>query len=67
MENEIVKTVILHGFSSQEALAVMRAVKAASADPGAIAFAMSTPNSVEMKLGDVLADLAEEHRYFRKG
>ena len=64
-ENDSVKTIILHGFSQEEALKVMGAVKAGWENPKEIAFAMSTPHSVEMKLGDVLADIAEEHRYFR--
>ncbi len=66
MAHEAVKTVILHGFSPEQALALMRTVKAAWPDPGEIAFAMSTPNSVEMKLKDVLEELAEEHRHFRR-
>ena len=65
MAHEAVKTVILHGFSPEQALALMRTVKAAWPDPGEIAFAMSTPNSVEMKLKDVLEELAEDLRLNR--
>ena len=59
------KTILLHDFSQEEAVKIMRLVKSAWTDPKELVFAMSTPNSVEMKLGDVLEDLAAEHLHFR--
>jgi hypothetical protein len=67
METSSPKTVILHGFSQEEALAVMRTVKAASGDPTGLIFAMSTPVSLERPLRETLAELAEEHKFFRQG
>jgi hypothetical protein len=66
MNDSMDKIILLHGFSREEAMTVMRSVKSGWPDPKELIFATSTPNSVEMKLGDVLADLAEEHQYFRE-
>ena len=64
------QVVLLHGFSSDQALAVMRAAKAAiaetGADPTAIAFAMSTPTNVDWKVSQLLSEVAEEHEYLKK-
>lgn len=64
------QVVLLHGFSSETALAVMRAAKAAvaetGADPAEIAFAMTTPTNMEWKVSQLLVDVAEEHEYMRK-
>lgn len=64
------QVVLLHGFSSDQALAVMRAAKAAAAeagaDPAEIAFAMTTPTNIEWKVSQLLTDVAEEHDYMRK-
>jgi len=66
MQEESQKTVILHGFSQEEALAVMRLVKGASSDPAGLIFAMTTEQSLERPLKQTLADLAEEHGYFKR-
>jgi hypothetical protein len=64
------QVVLLHGFSSEQALAIMRAAKAAASDSGAdpseIAFAMTTPTNVEWKVSQLLAEVAEEHEYMKK-
>jgi hypothetical protein len=62
--------VLLHGFSSDQALAVMRAAKAAAAeagvDPTAIAFAMSTATNVDWKVSQLLEEVSQEHQYMKK-
>lgn len=60
MESDF-KAVIMHGFSAEEALAVMRAVKAASAPAAKAAFATTTKTSVEWKVSYLLEHLEEEH------
>jgi len=55
------KAVILHGFTDEEALAVMRAVKALGLGAGSTAFATTTPASIGWKVGDLVEHLAEEH------
>ncbi len=62
--------VLMHGFTSDQAIAVMRAAKkaaeAAGMDPSGIAFATSTPTNVEWKLKDLLTEVADEHAYMKK-
>ena len=60
------KTLILDGFSREEALAVLRAVKSSVPNPREIIFAMTTDQSKNLVLKDLLADLREEHEYFLK-
>jgi len=60
------KTLILDGFSNEEALAVLRAVKTVSPNAKELIFAMTTDSSREMVLKDLLIDLREEHEFFLK-
>lgn len=60
------KVVILHGFSHEEIRRVMRAVKQSIEQPELAAFAMTTEHSLQLKLGDVVEDVAAEHAYMRK-
>lgn len=50
----------MHGFSAEEAIAIMRAVKAASISPDPIAFATTTPTSLGWSVEDLLEHLEEE-------
>lgn len=56
------KTIVLHGFTNDEAVAIMRAVKAALPSAGDAAFAMSTPTNLGWKLADLIEHVGEEHR-----
>jgi hypothetical protein len=62
--------VLLHGFSNEQALAIMRAAKKAASEaglePGSIAFAMTTPTNVEWKVSELLSEVSEEHEHMRK-
>ena len=62
MENP--KIVLLHGFTAEEAVAAMRALKAALPEAKDAAFAMSTPSNLEWKLKDLFEHVGEEHRQF---
>jgi hypothetical protein len=59
------RVIFMHGFTNQEALAVMRAVKAAVDDPGGIAFSMSTPTNLDWKVSQLIQDVREEHEYMK--
>jgi len=59
------KAVILHGFKDEEAIAIMRAVKALGLGAPAPAFAVTTPTSREWKVDYLLEHLAEEHAMAR--
>lgn len=56
------KTIVLHGFTNDEAVAIMRAVKAALPAARDAAFAMSTPTNLGWKLSDLIEHVGEEHR-----
>ena len=62
--------VLMHGFTNEQALAVMRAARKAAgeagADPASIAFATTTPTNAEWKVSELLSEVAEEHEYMRK-
>ncbi|MCF7949628.1 MAG: DUF3783 domain-containing protein [Spirochaetia bacterium] len=60
------RMVLIHGFSREETIAIMRAAKSVSSDPQGIAFTTSTPSNIEWKLRDVIAEVREEHEYMRK-
>ncbi len=60
------KMILLHGFSRDELGAVMAAVKAAVADPGEIAFAVTTPTNIQWKVGDLVTEVRDEHEYLKK-
>lgn len=60
------KVIIMHGFKQDEALQIMRLVKSAYKNPDELIFAASTPNSLEMKVGDLIEHLAEEHYEARR-
>ena len=60
------RVVLIHGFSREETIAIMRAAKSAVEDPQGVAFTTSTPNNIEWKLRDLITEVREEHEYMRK-
>lgn len=60
------RVVLIHGFSREETIAIMRAAKSAAEDPQGIAFTTSTPTNLDWKLRDLIAEVREEHEYMRK-
>ncbi|MCX7788766.1 MAG: DUF3783 domain-containing protein [Spirochaetes bacterium] len=62
MKDPQFKTILMHGFTHEEALAVMRVVKQTLKEPNKLIFALSTPQSLQKKLDDLLQELEEEHR-----
>jgi hypothetical protein len=59
------KLVLLHGFDRDEAIAAMRAVKAALGPEADIAFSMSTPTNLEWKLSELVREVREEHEMMK--
>ena len=57
----------MHGFKPDEALAAMRAIKAALPSAGEAAFATTTDTNLGWKVGDLVDHISEEHRQFRGG
>jgi len=65
-ETEITqKAVILHGFTNEQIYMVLKVVKHVMGESEDVAFATTTPHSLSMKLGDVIADVTEEHAYMK--
>jgi hypothetical protein len=60
------KIVVLHGFSPEEALAAMRALKAALPGAHEAAFATTTETNLGWKLKDLIEHVAEEHRQYKE-
>ena len=60
------KIVVLHGFTPEEAIAAMRALKAAIPSAQDAAFATTTETNLGWKLGDLIEHVAEEHRQYRE-
>ncbi|MEW6549026.1 MAG: DUF3783 domain-containing protein [Spirochaetota bacterium] len=60
------KAVVLHGYTNEEALLVMRAVKALGLEADNTAFATTTPTSLGWKVEYLLEHLEEEHRAMRQ-
>ena len=59
------KIVILHGFTPEEALAAMRALKTALPSAADAAFATSTETNLGWKLKDLFEHVAKEHRQYK--
>ena len=59
------KTILLHDFTNEEVVAVMDLLKKNLPDYSEIAFAMSTPNSIKMKLNALLSHIEDEHIHFK--
>ncbi|HHU88634.1 MAG: DUF3783 domain-containing protein [Sphaerochaetaceae bacterium] len=59
------KVVIMHNFEREEIYNVMRAVKAVMEGKGEVAFAVTTENSLTMKLGEVVSEVASDHAYMK--
>jgi hypothetical protein len=60
------KIVVLHGFSPEEAIIAVRALKSALPSAADAAFATSTATNLEWKLKDLVQHVAEEHRQFKE-
>jgi hypothetical protein len=56
------KAVVLHGFSNEEALEILRAVRSLGQAGAPPAFATTTASNLEWKLSELLEHLSEEHK-----
>lgn len=60
------KIVVLHGFTPEEALAAMRAVKSTIPSAADAAFATSTETNLGWKLKDLFEHVAKEHQQYKE-
>jgi hypothetical protein len=59
------RVVMIHGFSREETVLIMRAVKSAVQDPGGVAFTTTTPTNLEWKVKELIQEVREEHEYMQ--
>ncbi len=59
------QVIILNGFSNNEITRIMRVVKAEFESPGDLIFAKTTPNSLQMKLEELIEDMSGDHEYLK--
>lgn len=64
MEDE--RLVMINGFSRDDTLKIMRAVKGNLEDPHGIAFTMTTETNKEWVIKDLIKEVRTEHEYMRK-
>ncbi len=59
------KVVIFHGLTDEEAAKFMRLIKQNTSEPKEFIFAVTTEHSLNWKVKDLIAELEEEHSYFK--
>jgi hypothetical protein len=59
------KIVVLHGFTPEEAMVAMRALKGALPAASDAAFAMSTETNLNWKLKDLVEHVTQEHQQYK--
>lgn len=60
------RAIVMYGMTNQEALAIMKAVKELSPSMRDTAFAMTTDTNIAWPLGQLIAELSEEHRMMKE-
>ena len=60
------KVIFINGFSQDETLTIMRAVKTVIDNPGDTAFAMGTPTNREWVIKDLIEEVRREHEMMRQ-
>lgn len=60
------KIVVLHGFTPDEAVALMKSVKASVPGAADAAFATSTATNLDWKLSYLVEHVTEEHQQFKE-
>ncbi|MBI9103021.1 MAG: DUF3783 domain-containing protein [Spirochaetales bacterium] len=59
------RVVLIHGFSREETMKILKAVKSKVSDPAGVAFSMTTSTNIEWKIKDLVNEVREEHEYLR--
>ena len=60
------KVIFINGFTQDETVIIMRAVKAVIDDPAEAAFAMGTETNREWLVKDLIKEVREEHAYMKE-
>ena len=60
------KVIYFHGFERDDVFKIIKAIKASVSYPGEIAFSTSTPTNLEWKIKDMVAEVREDHAFFKE-
>lgn len=60
------RLILMHGLDQAQAVAAMRAVKAALGSPDDLAFAMTTESNLDWPVAELVEHVLEEHEFMRK-
>ncbi len=60
------KVIFINGYSQDDTVKIMRAVKAVMDNPADIAFAMGTDTNRSWKVADLIKEVRSEHEYMKK-
>ncbi len=59
------KLILMHGLDQAQAVAAMRAVKAALGAPDDLAFAMTTESNLDWPVAELVEHVLEEHEFMK--
>jgi tRNA U34 5-carboxymethylaminomethyl modifying GTPase MnmE/TrmE len=65
-DNSEERVIYLHGFERDDLFKIIKAIKASIDYPGEIAFSTSTPTNLEWKIKDMIAEVREDHAFFKE-
>ncbi len=60
------RTIMIHGFTDEEVISIIKAVKKVSSDPEKIAFSMTTEKNINWTVNQLLSEVQAEHEYIMK-
>jgi len=60
------KVIYFHGFERDDVFKIIKAIKGSVGNPGEIAFSTSTPTNLEWKIKDMVAEVREDHAFFKE-
>ena len=59
------RMILLHGFSRDEVMKILKAVKSVASDPSGIAFSVTTDTNLAWTVQDLVKEVREEHEYMK--
>ena len=60
------RMILIHGFTREDTMKILKAVKGSLDDPAGIAFSVTTETNQNWKVSDLIREVRDEHEYMRK-
>ena len=57
--------ILIHGFSREETMKILKVIKSEAEAPQGIAFSVTTPTNLEWTVKELIKDVREEHEYMQ--